>query len=169
MIDISSVGSKITIEIGGREPIVISEFSEEGTPFECPDVDLSTNEKNLNGQMISSRKAAVYTVSVTVIPGSVADVELTRAAQDAAIFHGNTTAISNLIVKSIILATPQINQSVEAITSNNSNIITYKWMNGRMKSAPTGPSTSAEGRLSARTFVFEMEKFSCPSGSGVAV
>ena len=34
--------------------------------------------------------------------------------------------------------------------------------NGRFKSSPTGPSSSAEGRMSARTYTFEMEDFVPP-------
>jgi hypothetical protein len=53
MIDISTVGASVEIESTGLNgSLRITQFSEEGTPFECPDVDLSDNRKNLNGQMI---------------------------------------------------------------------------------------------------------------------
>jgi hypothetical protein len=38
-----------------------------------------------------------------------------------------------------------------------------------MKGAPTGPSTSAEGRMAARTFTFEMEQFQPATGAGYDV
>ena len=111
MIDISSVGSFVRIKFkGGQSPEwTISEFSDEGTPFECPDVDLSTNQKNLNGQMISSRTPSVYSVTVTVIPNSADDLWLTKKAQQAALQPGSIVPIENLIVESIELAIPNIN------------------------------------------------------------
>ena len=172
MIDISAVGAFVRITFkgdGNDRGWSITEFSDEGTPFECPDVDLSTNQKNLNGQMISSRTPSVYTVSVTVIPNSADDIFLTRHAQEAALQPGNITPIDKLIVESIELGIPDINQSrASTLADRNSysGYAVFKWMNGRMKNAPTGPSTSAEGRLASRTFTFEMEKFIAPTGNG---
>ena len=163
MIDISAVGSKIYIKMArGDRSLEITEFSEEGTPFECPDVDVSTNAKNLNGQMISSRTPSTYSISITVIPNSDADAWLTKRMSEAALQPGNVVPIEDLIVDTIQLTIPNINASAEG---NNVNGRTFTWANGRMKSGPTGPSTSAEGRLAARTFVFEMEKFIPPSGT----
>ena len=172
MIDISAVGAFVRITFkgdGNNRGWSITEFSDEGTPFECPDVDLSTNQKNLNGQMISSRTPSIYTVSVTVIPNSADDIFLTRHAQEAALQPGNITPIDKLIVESIELGIPDINQSRASTLSDRNSYSGYaifKWMNGRMKNSPTGPSTSAEGRLAARTFTFEMEKFIAPTGNG---
>lgn len=166
MFDISAVGSRIHIEMYTRDlKLDISEFSEEGTPFECPDVDLSTNEKNFNGQMISSRKPSVFTVSVTVIPNSEADVWLTNRMSEASLQPGNVVPIKDLAVRTIQLTIPNINGSSGSVDAPG---LTFTWVDGRLKSGPTGPSTSAEGRLSARTFVFEMEKFMPLSWAGNA-
>ena len=51
--DISAVGAKVVFS---NPDLTIDEFSDEGTPFECPDVDVSTNAKNLNGETKSSRR-----------------------------------------------------------------------------------------------------------------
>jgi hypothetical protein len=163
MIDISTVGASVEIESTGlgNKPLSITQFSEEGTPFECPDVDLSDNRKNLNGQMISSRTPSVYTVSLTVVPGSKEDAALSKLAQKSALMPGNVTAIKDLIIKKITLKLPAINESGMGAASR-----TYVWVNGRIKSAPTGPSSSAEGRMSARTFTFEMEGYDPPDGDG---
>ena len=156
MFDISTVGAEFTlIGMDGRRIAKVNQFSEEGTPFECNDVDLSTNEKNLNGEMISSRTPSVYTVSITVIPGSDDDIELTAYAQKCALFKGNVQPIRSIAIKSATLAVPYYNESSE--TGATSRL--YTFTNGRMKSAPTGASTSAEGRQSSRTFTFEFEQF----------
>lgn len=165
MIDISTAGAKVRI-VGGGETIEVTQFSDEGTPFECADVDLSENKKNLNGQMISSRTPSVYPVSVTVIAGSPEDLKLTRIAQKSAIMPGSVNPIANLIIEKIELMVPNINQSSG---DAGSNCRTYTWTYGRMKTAPTGPSSSAEGRQAARTYTFEMERFTAPMGAGTSI
>lgn len=155
MIDISTVGAQVEIRPAGGNTITITRFSEEGTPFECPDVDLSDNRKNLNGEMISSRVPSVYTVSVTVIPGSEEDVELQRLAQKSSLMSGSVYSIKEIIIESISVKVPEINLSDDT----GATLRAYTWTNGRMKSAPTGPSSSAEGRLAARTYTFEMERY----------
>ena len=163
MIDISACGASVEVKYGGGK-IDITQFSDEGTPFECPDVDLSDNKKNLNGQMISSRTPSVYTISITVIPGSREDRELTKLAEKSAIMPGNVRPISEIVIESIILRIPEINESSEETGKS-----VFSWLYGRMKSAPTGPSTSAEGRMSARTFTFEMEQFKPATDTGYNV
>ena len=164
MIDISTVGAKIDIKFKDNKQKTITQFSDEGTPFECPDVDVSTNAKNLNGQMVSSRTPSVYPVSITVIPGSEEDMFLQRRLAEAAIQPGNVTSIAELAISSLIVSIPAINESGEG-----SNAIEYTFKNGRLKSGPMGPSTSAEGRMSARTYTFEFEKYEPPSYEGVDV
>lgn len=160
-IDISAVGAKVVITPSSGSPIKITHFSDEGTPFEAGDVDVSTNQKNLNGDMISSRTPSVYSVSVTVVPGTDDDLALNKLLQEAALMPGGVTAVKNLWIKSLILLIPRINESNDAASSGHQ----YKWSFGRIKSGPTGPSTSAEGRLSARTYTFEFEKYEGVSGS----
>lgn len=159
-IDISAVGAKVEIDTGSGTPITITHFSDEGTPFEAADVDVSTNQKNLNGDMISSRTPSVYSVSLTVVAGTDDDINLQKLLQKASLMPGGVTPIDKLIIKSMILSIPKINNS------GGGSKFTYKWTNGRIKSGPTGPSTSAEGRLSARTYTFEFEKYDGVSGGG---
>ena len=164
MIDISTVGAQIVIKFKDNKQKTITQFSDEGTPFECPDVDVSTNAKNLNGQMISSRTPSIYPVSITVIPGSEEDMFLQRRLAEAAIQPGNVTSIAELEVSSLTVSIPAINESGEG-----SHAIDYTFTNGRLKSGPMGPSTSAEGRMSARTYTFEFEKYEPPTYGGVDV
>ena len=103
MIDISTVGAQIKIKFKDNKQKTITQFSDEGTPFECPDVDVSTNAKNLNGQMISSRTPSVYPVSITVIPGSEEDMFLQRRLADAAIQQGSVKSIDGLAMSSVIV------------------------------------------------------------------
>lgn len=150
--DISAVGTIIDISPsrGGRG-CTITNFSDEGTPFDAPDVDASTNRKNLNGTMISSRTPSVYPLSITVIPGSYEDDYLWAVLQKSLIQPGGITDVANLYYD-ITLRTPNINES-----GRRTGRRTFTYANARIKSGPTGPSTSAEGRLAARTYTFEAE------------
>ena len=164
MIDISTVGAQIVIKFADNKQKTITQFSDEGTPFECPDVDVSTNAKNLNGQMISSRTPSIYPVSITVVPGSEEDMFLQRRLSGASIQPGNVKSIGELAVSSLTVSIPAINESGEG-----SHAIDYTFTNGRLKSGPMGPSTSAEGRMSARTYTFEFEKYNPPTHGGTDI
>lgn len=152
--DISAVGTIIDISpSSGGKGCTITNFSDEGTPFDAPDVDASTNKKNLNGTMISSRTPSVYPVSVTVIPGSYEDDYLWAALQKSLIQPGEAgvTEVDKLYYN-ITIKIPNINES-----GRKTGTRTFTWANARVKNGPTGPSASSEGRLAARTYTFEAE------------
>ena len=160
-IDISTVGATITISTASGT-ITIKEFSDEGTPFDGGGVTVSQNQKNLNGTMISSRTPSVYPVTLSVIPGSDADFELTELVQKSAIQPGGVSAISDIVIGSLIIDVPGIDESGQSTSRS------YTYENGRIKQGPLGPGTSAQGRQSARTFQFEFESFSL-SGAGKTI
>lgn len=157
-IDISAQGARVVFK-GGLN-LVVSEFSDEGTPFECSDVDISTNAKNLNGEMISSRTPSLYTFSITVIPNSVADYKLAAFFQKQLLQPGQNNA--NSVNSSWYCdATITLPQAYEGPGINGSIMrgspFNVTFSNCRPKSCPIGLSTSAEGRMSARTYTFEAE------------
>lgn len=150
--DISAVGTIISFSRGLT--CDITNFADEGTPFDAPDVDASTNRKNLNGTMISSRTPSVYPFSVTVIPGSPEDDKLWSFFQKSLLQPGGITSASDLYCDCTIKI-PDINASGRRTGSR-----TYSYTNCRAKSGPTGPSASAEGRQAPRTYTFEAEGLS---------
>lgn len=151
--DISAVGTIITFtQVNGGGSHIITEFSDEGTPFDSPDVDASTNKKNLNGTMISSRTPSVYPFSVTVIPGSADDDFLWSCFHAALIQPGSAITPADRLLWNCTLKVPNINES-----GRNTGTRTFTFTNCRIKSGPTGPSASAEGRLSSRTYTWEAE------------
>lgn len=162
MFDISAAGASAVIEFADGTIVNVRQFSDEGTPFESPNVTLSTNNRSFQGTMISSRTPSVIPVSITVVPGSKEDYQLQRKAQAAILQPGSVTSIADLVVKSFTLHVPSIDGSVDITSSSAVN--TYTWLNGRMSEAPTGPSTSSEGRMSPRTYSFEFEKYKGPTG-----
>lgn len=172
--DISTVGAKITFKGFGFKghDLVVSEFSDEGTPFDAPDIDASDNKKNLNGTMISSRTPSVYPFSITLIPGSLADVALARVLARSSIQPGGVEMASELY-GTITVAIPnsyvRIDGSHNSLDNQpNGGARSYTYTNARIKSGPTGPTSSAEGRMGARTYTFEAEGFRVESGGTLA-
>jgi len=155
--DISTVGAKVVFS-GGLN-VTISEFSDEGTPFDAPDVDASTNAKNLNGEMISSRTPSVYPFSVTVIPGTLADQKLTEFLRKSLIQPSNAKSSVGDLYCNCVITMPAIFESSSG-SGTVSGTRTYAYSRCRIKSGPTGPSSSADGRQAARTFTFEAESVS---------
>lgn len=156
--DISAVGARVIFSGGFN--LTVSEFSDEGTPFDAPDVDVSTNAKNLNGQMISSRTPSVYPFSITVIPGTMADYKLHAWLRESSIQPGNNAASTAKYCNcTIVIPTPVSRGSDTGDASDSVTSEKFTYTNCRIKSGPTGPSTSAEGRLAARTYTFEAEGF----------
>lgn len=158
MIDISAVGAKVTFHPNTGVAFTVSEFSDEGTPFEASDVDLSTNAKNLNGEMISSRTPSVIPFAITVIPNSVSDHKLRSLAQKSLIQPGNNQASSVVYFTSVQVVFPANFTTDSGDAAGGKTEVTYH--NVRFKSAPLGPSTSSEGRMAARTYSFEAESAS---------
>lgn len=172
--DISAVGYKVIFKGGGIGELEVSEFSEEGTPFESIDADLSDNRKTFYGEMVSSRTPSVYQFAITVIPGSIADAKLRRAAALAAIQPGNNTEsdAAKLYFTTVQVIAPMVirvkgsaapSQYTGGSPNEDSRSVVYT--NVRIKSAPTGPTTSAEGRLQPMRYVFEAEGFSNASAT----
>lgn len=161
MFDISTVGATLTFS--GGVNCTVTEWSDEGSPFECPDIDISDNRKNLNGTMISSRTPALIPLSITVIPGSQADKALSAYFARWTLSSTNGSNKGSMGVDNIAV---QATLSVPNI--NGTGLRNFVFRNGRGKSWPGGPSSSAEGRMSARTYSFEFEDCT-PDTSGTSI
>ena len=150
MFDTSAAGSKVRVECGSHR-CNITEFSDEGTPFETSQIEVTGSAMTLNGQLVLWRKPVAYVVTLTVIPGSEDDLWLDARLDEAHIRPGKVIDVETLKAKMTIW-TPQINAS-----GKQNKTVAYTYTNGRILGGPTGPSTNAEGKMSAKvyTFVFE--------------
>ena len=153
--DISATGSVVTFTpVRGGKGFQVTHFSDDGTPFDAPDITASNNKRELNGQMISSRTPSVFSFSITVIPGSAEDDNLWNILKQSAIQPGSISPVRSLYWN-VTVAVPKIDDSGSGAASRK-----FTYSNARIVSGPTGPSTSAEGRLAARTYTFEAEGLS---------
>lgn len=153
MLDVSFTGGNIVIKSGSGST-VISEFSDEGTPVECNEIEVTGHAMTLNGQVIFWRKPNAYVVSVTVIPMSDNDITLGNMLEMAHVKPGNAVPVDKLTT-SLTINCPKINKSGSQMSGNM-----WSFQNGRIVSGPTGPSTNSEGKMSARTYTFVFEALS---------
>lgn len=154
MIDVSATGATVTIKAPAIGSVTVSRFSDEGTPFEFNEIEVTGSALSLNGELITWSKPVAYAASVTVIPHSDEDNALRKLLEASHVrFTGKgTKAVSPENVKtSLTLKCPKIN-------AGGNSFKMYSYTNGRIVSGPTAPSTSPEGKLSARTYTFVFEQ-----------
>lgn len=150
--DISFTGASVVVTQGNDNlKTTITEFSDEDTPLECSEIEVTGNAITLNGQLVLWRKPSAYMVSVTVIPRSENDLVLSKMLYQARVCPARAIAVKDLWSKMTIKC-PRINES-----GNTKAVDTYNFSNGRILSGPTGPASNSEGKMSARkyTFVFQ--------------
>lgn len=172
MVDISSVGTWIevhfpaSLQIDGLNgsTLVIKDFSEEGTPFDIGGgVDLTDNKKTLNGEMVSSRLPSVIPVNISVIPDGPSDRVLREICGKSFLSKGTATPVKDIIVEYMTIHIPRNNHSGH--NPAEGDFISVSFAKGRVKTADLGPSTSGEGRKSARNYIFEFQGLGESDGS----
>lgn len=156
MIDVSATGATVTVKAAAIGQVTISRFSDEGTPFEFNEIEVTGSALSLNGEVIFWSKPVAYAASVTVIPHSDEDDALRKLleASHVRFSGGSTKAVDPANVNtSLTLKCPHIDGAGQSFKM-------YSYTNGRIVSGPTAPSTSPEGKLSARTYTFVFEQMS---------
>lgn len=156
MVDVSATGASITITAPAIGTVLITRFSDEGTPFEFNEIEVTGSALSINGELITWSKPVAYAGSVTVIPHSEEDIALHELLEESHVrFTGNGTRAvnSNNVKTALTLKCPQLDGDGRSFKQ-------YHYTNGRIVSGPTAPSTSAEGKLSARTYTFVFEQMS---------
>lgn len=154
MIDVSATGATITVHAPAIGQVQISRFSDEGTPFEFNEIEVTGSALSLNGELITWSKPVAYAASVTVIAHSDEDEALRKLLEASHVrFTGGGTKAVNAenVNTKLTLKCPTLNSSGESFKM-------YSYTNGRIVSGPTAPSTSAEGKLAARTYTFVFEQ-----------
>lgn len=166
MIDISSTGSTIQINTRCTGKFEISRFSDEGTPFEFNEIEVTGSAPTLNGELITWSKPVAYAAAVTVVPGTPEDVNLRKLLMKSRVNYagGNVTAVDpHQVEVRMVVNIPVI--SIENSTRQGQQYNHYVFVNGRIVSGPTAPSSNPEGKLSARTYTFVFEQMTTAGAS----
>lgn len=164
MLDISFTGGYVTIDAPAMGMTTISEFSDEGSPVEVDEIEVTGHSINLNGTVIRWRKPTAYTVKVTVIPLSENDVSLTKLllASKVEPTGGGVKAVdvASLATK-MEIAAPAINES-----GQGSSMRKWWFTEGCIVGGSPAVASDAEGKMQSKTYSFVFERMTDNGGWG---
>lgn len=140
--DVSGFGSVINLTASETFPsgIQITNFAADSDPFDMSSIDIADKLVGVNGDFIVWAKANALPLSISVIPGSIADQNLQILADANRVAPGKS-AVGDLINAAIIYP-------------NGSATV---FSNGRLMNAPFGKSVAGSGMQKTRTYVFAFE------------
>ena len=144
MTNISAFGYVITIIASNTFPVgfTVTQGASDGDPLDMPSVKIGDLVLGVNGDPISWNKAVPLPMTLSVIPGSSDDVNLTILANANRVAQGKSSA------QDIITAT---------IVYPNGTVTTL--VQGAITDAPFGRSLSSDGRVKTRQFGFMFGDF----------
>ena len=154
MVDISYAGAKIYLLTRSGDAVgPITEFSDEGSPVEIPDMDIADGNMNLNGILVTWTKAQAAEFSLTLIPNSQSEKIL--ATWLAAHAIGGRGGIPEAFIDQLQLFIPK---NVEVSGTYKKNYLMYTFKNGRMRRGTPATGTNSEGKMNAKTYNFIFEQ-----------
>jgi hypothetical protein len=145
--DISGFGSVVSLVASNTFPtgITLTEFADDADPFDQPSVRIGDVAMGLNGDLITWRKAVPLPITISVIPGSQDDLNLSILANANRVSQGKTSANDVLTL---------------TIVYPDGAIITFA--NGTITDAPFARSIASAGRQKSMTYSMSFES---PNGN----
>ena len=140
--EISGFGLQINVIASNTFPsgFVVSQFADDGDPFDTPAIQLADKAMGLNGDLITWSKATPLEVTINVIPDSEDDLNLSALADANLVGKGKKSAQDIItLVKMPVDGKPT----------------TYN--NGKLTNAMPGTSFSSAGRMKTKKYVFTFE------------
>lgn len=146
MFDVSTTGASVTIgsTVTLPVPIPITHFADDKEPFQIDDQEITGDGMGINGDLVVYTKPVPVYCKISVVANSPDDIALYT------LFKMNkATSVSHAFdVCDMTIVIPNI-------------LKPFRYINGKIKSGPPGPTSSADGKNQSHTygFVFEKEQF----------
>ena len=156
MIDVSMAGASIVINAAGLKSEPITDFADDGTPIEIPNLEVAGGNMNLNGLLVTWTKPAPVNISFTLIPGSVSESRL-RAFLASVHIGGKGDTVSNALISTLVLTYPTYFSNNGSTNRKNAKTVTFS--NGRLLSGPPAVGSNNDGKASSTTWNFMFESF----------
>jgi hypothetical protein len=139
MSNISAFGYVVTIIASNTFPIgfTVTQGASDGDPLDMPSVKIGDLVLGVNGDPISWNKAVPLPMTLSVIPGSPDDINLTILANANRVAQGKSSA-QDTITATVVYP----DGTVTSLTQ------------GAITDAPFGKSLSSDGRVKTRQFGF---------------
>lgn len=140
--DISGFGLQVRLIADKTFPtgITITQFADDGDPFDLPSIQIADTAMGLNGDHISWSKANPIKITLNVIPGSADDKNLQILFENNRVGKGKTGARDLL--------------TASAVYPDQS---TVTLLNGRITDGMPGNSVASAGRMKTKAYMFSFE------------
>lgn len=142
MQNVTGFGAIVSLVASSTFPvgIAITNFADDVDPLDMPSAKIGETAMGVNGDLLAWARAVVKNLSISVIPGSPDDVNLSLIAANNAASVGKVSANDTITV---------------TIVYPDGSTITFN--KGIMTDAPFGKSLASAGRLKTRTYIFSFE------------
>lgn len=142
MTNITGFGAVVTIKASNTFPVgfVITQFADDADPIDILSLQAGDSTMGLNGDLISWSKANPIKASISVVPNSIDDINL------SILFEANRVGKGKQGAKDIITLN---------IVYPFGNFVNLT--NGIITDGMPGNSISTEGRLKSKTYSFSFE------------
>ena len=140
--DISGFGYQLRLIATSTFPtgFTITQFADDADPFDLPSLQIGDTAMGLNGDLISWAKANPIVTSISVIPNSQDDINLSVLLEANRVGKGKNSARDNIILTGIY-------PDGRTITLTS----------GKITDGMVGNSVASAGRLKTKTYTFKFE------------
>ena len=140
--DITGFGSAINLVASNTYPegIAITQLADDADPLDMASVKIADTAMGVNGDLVKWSRAITKPLTLSVIPGSLDDINLAILASNNSASQGTINA-NDIITITVIYP--------------DSSVITF--VNGFITDAPFGSSISSAGRLKTKTYGFQFQ------------
>lgn len=143
--DVSGFGLRVVIKASNTFPagVTISQFADDGDPFDQPSMQIMDKAMGLNGDLLVWSKPAVFTPTLNVVPNSEDDRNLQVLLEANRVGRGKRSA------RDVI--------SMTALYPDGSSI---NLTDGRITDGMPIQSVASAGRLKTKAYAFAFESMS---------
>lgn len=141
-IDVSATGVSLRIIASRTFPqgFTVTQFADDSDPIDIPDVTVSANTMNVNGDLVSASAPAPILMNVAVLPNTEDDQNLNQ------LINANRAARGRRHAQDVITA---------VVTWPNG--ATDSYTGGKIQVGNPGRSAASAGRMKSKTYGFAFE------------
>ena len=143
MFDVSTTGASVTISstVTLPVPVPITHFADDKEPFQIDDQEITGDGMGLNNDLVVYTKPIPVYVKISVVANSPDDIALyTLFEMNKATGTTHAFDICDMTILIPNIAKP------------------FRYINGKIKSGPPGPTSSQDGKNQSHTYGFVFEK-----------
>lgn len=140
--DVSGFGFQIDLQASKTFPqgLHLTQFADDADPFDTPAIAMADKAMGLNGDLIVWSKATPIDVTISIIPGSDDDKNLSILAEANRVGKGKASARDVIGLTGIFPAGTNLT-----------------FTNGRLITAPIGSSIASSGKQKTKAYTFTFE------------